>query len=312
MFHYFREVVLQTKMRVTTLKAVIIFIALSGCLTPVKAQQDLLYLDQQWLQKPLYNPAASGISNKLEVNLGSYIFPDFTRNSLFGTSVRVDGFIDKIKSGFGVSYYVSNTELRLKEDANNYFSTFVEDFKFNYNYQFQLKNSAVLAVGANFMVSREYWYSANFPAGSLPKDGMRWRTGVGFGLVYSGNHLNLGLSLLPVFNIKQEYFIYEFKNQLFINASYRFVISEKWEIEPMLLVTGNGSKNEYNFSVKTRFNKVLDFGLGTTNGNIITGFAGITISKKFALNYAYGYIASNFTNAFAAQHSITLRYFIAK
>ncbi len=270
---------------------------------------------QWWVQKPLLNPAASGLSGKLDAAMGSRLGGFQSQFEGILSYARVDGRIDGINSGIGFSYFNNNPEYLFAKDSN-----FVmrQRLAFNYNYQFTFSKNSILSLGVVFDIERVAWQIDGHPANPgnpsiPPQTGTGNDFNLGFGIFYQARFWQAGVSLVPAINLEDQVNLndpnpklnimisgrYPFDNDLAIEGGTLISIPEN-QIDIITLNTKIWLANAYYagvaFTYQYNFPDSFDLLLG------------LNLLNRFDVHYVYSIGLSDLANINANRHIISLQY----
>lgn len=296
-------------------KIILLVVAMLEAATGVAQERN--YINSQWwLQRPLINPAASGVGYTFQAAAGSRLGADNydlgDGSLLYG---RVDGKINAINSGIGFSYFNNNPE-QLGNDGGNY--NLRQRFLLNYNYQIEFANQTTLALGTSLEVIYNSWNilwlppsNGNDPA-LTPPSGDGTDINIGFGAYYSGNNWHVGLSMVPAINLKDDNNLVDSENMYYFTAAYNFNITDKVSIEPGILAHTIHFKTSYNFNLKAWYDRAYYAGVGVNlDGDYPDSYdllLGIQIIHGLSFQYAYNSIISDISSLIPNRHVISIVY----
>lgn len=202
----------------------IVIIALFGF--NVHAQNRTMF----WDSKSLFNPAVSGLNNKIyAAATGRAQWLGFKGAPLFGNAI-LDMKSGALHGGVGLNFALERLGLLKTKSAN-----------VNYNYQIDLKNHRILSLGVSggLGIVKVNLSSLYLPDPYIITDASDASLFLNykFGLCYSTDHWELGLSLTQTKstgNVKLYFF-----DKYFGFCSYRLNICENIDIKPNLLIRTN-------------------------------------------------------------------------
>ena len=282
--------------------------------------------NQAWMQLPLFNPATSGVFNKIEAAAGMQYggqsvynpsnWVDLYNPELF---VRADYRLDKINSGIGINYYNNNTD-QLFEKENYYIIR--QRLGVNYNYQFRINENNLLAVGLSFNLESVNWNvqwrtpGSPSPDPSLPPStGINNAYNVGAGVFYKNRIWFAGLSMNPIIKLKQADYLMEDEYAYILISGVDAPLNESLKFYGSLLLSTDMNTNHVGQIVaKFTLKEVFYLGAGLTGSNNWFDSWQLMIGARFAksvlVHYAYGHAISNLRTATTPIHTISVGYFI--
>ncbi len=229
--------------------------------------------------------------------------------------MSINGKLDKISSGFGISLQTNNVKglFDVEVQESNLEAVF-QTLRINYNYQFSLKNEAILALGVAFQndVAR-YNLASNTPIMPQPDWVPRVAANkLNFGAAYQGENLYVGVALQNAVDFSSSnpnLDDYLNLNTYSLHASYDFTAGSRVKITPGFLYRlttyptqespGNTSR-DINFYVNATFADKLNLGYGFVNGadepDFALGTLGYTVAKKLQIQYGMRYYISDLMN----------------
>jgi type IX secretion system PorP/SprF family membrane protein len=280
--------------------------------------QNYFIPNQWWVQKPLFNPAASGISDKLDVAIGTRLggFTNkYTGSYTFGA---VNAKISAINSGVGFSYFNENPEYLGK--TNEQF-VMRQRFAFTYNYQFAFKNSHVLALGTSVDFIRTSWNINWLPPGGgidpglPPPSGIGTDINLGFGAMYQAENWHVGLSAVPSATLVDAENLTNQATTFYLSASYLSRFNGTFALEAAGL-GGLDIDNWYtlNYNLKLwlvdAYYTGVGFSVSRNTYDSVDLLFGLTLFKQLKIHYAYAFTLSDFSSM-TNQHVISLQFALA-
>ncbi len=270
------------------------------------------------MQKPLFNPAASGITDKLDVAIGTRLGGFTNKYTGSYTYGAVNAKISAINSGVGFSYFNENPEYLGK--TNEQF-VMRQRFAFTYNYQFAFKNSRVLALGTTVDFIRTSW-NINWapPGGGIdpalpPPNGIGTDINLGFGAMYQAENWHVGLSAVPSAILVDAENLTNQATTFYLSASYLHLFNENIALE----AGGLGAINldewyTVNYNFKFWLVDAYYAGLGISASRDVFDSVdllfGITLFEQIKIQYAYAFTISDFSSV-TNQHAVSLQFALA-
>jgi hypothetical protein len=199
-----------------------------------------------WQQKVVYNPAFSGIENKLDVSSTIQFTQPVDYFSQKLTGFHSNLFFNKRSDqlhgafGFGGSYrQVSN-------DGETYLKSF--SFTTNYSYHVRFNENSILSIGANFLVGASTRNEENDPTCSTcdfsPDPKKTIGSSFNLGVVFNYKNFEIATALPYVIsilaipgNVTYPYYNEGVSGNLrpFISASYDMNFYKNWSLKPQLV-----------------------------------------------------------------------------
>lgn len=292
--------------------------------------QGVAYSQQIWLQESTFNPAASGLFSKYDGYAGYSNLPAFTdkfdedgywAEKAFGGNINF--FLPNLNSGFGLSFNKrSNVEwlgLGWWLPADTISQDF-ENFRLNYNYQFTLKNEAVLSIGAAFVGQKrnwenrpEYCYSCDIPTiGSIRL------TGVGLGAVYAAPKWSAGFSISPVFAFINETYQYiYYTTEYTVHGSYNFDGGKNTTLTPYVYASMTSDHTGFYLPFATLGFRIehewflFAFDVSGSEYGYVNGTLGVVLWKQLSLIYTGSAVGTESSSS-KGRHTFGLRYALKK
>lgn len=281
--------------------------------------QNFFIPEQWWVQKPLLNPAASGLSGKLDAAMGSRLGGFQSQFEGILSYARVDGRIDGLNSGIGFSYFNNNPEYLFAKDSN-----FVmrQRLAFNYNYQFTFSENSILSLGIVLDIERVAWQIDGHPANPVnpaipPQASAGNDFNLGFGIFYQSRFWQTGVSLVPSVNLKNEVNLNTPNPKFHILASGHYPFENDLAIAGGVLVSlQEDTHHIINLNTKIWLANAYYAGIAVTSQkNYPDSFdllLGLSLLNSFQVHYTYSIGISDLANINANRHIISLQYRIAK
>jgi len=277
--------------------------------------------NQWWLQRELFNPAASGIDTKLSTaiggRIGGYAEPSvFFGNNYYG---RIDGKLSSINSGIGFSYFTQNPEYLL-DSVTNYLTR--QRFALNYNYQFTLANNAVLALGFSADVIHNYWNLNWLPPDNPndpflpPQNGAGSDVNLGFGVMYQAKNWHIGISMMPSINLIDEVNLsYPFQ-VYYLTSAVKAHFNDHFAVEGgLLFAIDEDSYYLFNPNLKLWLNDAHYLGVAVSRGDFFWEsndlLLGLTLWKHWSIHYTYSFLQSDSFRPPSNSHTIGLQFALA-
>lgn len=271
---------------------------------------------------PLYNPAASGVFNDLEVStgiqLGNFpVFNDGQNIDLFSPEFYLKGdvFFDKINSGIGINHFNNNADHIFNKEPN-YRSS--QRFGLNYNYQFRFNENNLLSVGLSFNAQNENWNINWLPPTPNPDPSLPAKTGstsaynLGAGLLYKNRIWFAGFSINPILKLNEaDRMLYNESNYALITGA-DIPLNDKYQLYSTLLVSSY-LNDDYsaNLMVQCMYNKIVFVGGGFAHGGNSAdswqAMIGARIAKNYRVHYAYGQTINDLIQS-TAIHNIAFQF----
>lgn len=289
-----------------------------------------------WNQYSRFNPAASGIQNKIEFNVVGSVQSE--NRSIYGAT---DMKFNKIRSGLGINYmkvdqvlnrYSSRDYLQIDKSFQK---GMTQRFNLNYNYQIDLGESREL----NFGISAGILQMTYVP--NLGRTAMGyWSTlsieeytwvdyTIGCGIMYVDNDLKIGISAmninkpsaeLPSDNSSDPLFVQP--REMWITFSNMYKVSGSFSLQPnILFMIAEQDVNQGSAILLGAFKEIVWFGSGvnyiSNSFNVESNYqfspvvvAGVNIWKKFKLSYAYNANFNNGNDTNLSRHELVLNFSI--
>ncbi|MDZ4843952.1 MAG: type IX secretion system membrane protein PorP/SprF [Chitinophagales bacterium] len=138
---------------------------------------------------------------------------------------------------------------------------------------------------------------------------------ISLGIYYKWKGLYAGFSIPQIVqsDIKLEVDDPEEMNKLirhyFIAAGYRFNVSDKFQLEPSVLLKAvKAAPLQSDITLRGIYDKMVWLGLSYRTGDAVCVFAGVLIKEMFEVGYAYDITTSNLNSVSNGSHEIVLGY----
>jgi type IX secretion system PorP/SprF family membrane protein len=273
--------------------------ALSGM--NVYGQNDI-QLSQQMFSRINYNPAATGISEDIQLYL-------LARQQWVGfkfapRTIVLNGhtFIPWTRSGWGFS--ITGDQLGYEKSMNP---------KFRYAYHVPLVNiqsSLSLGIGAGIMYKT---VDGNRLVYENPADPNRitelrssTRPDFDFGVEYNSKYLSVGTSITHLGNRFNNTQSTESSPHLYGYARAMLDINKQWQVSPALSWHNSKTVNQFEANALLLYKKTFWIGASYRANESVVGLAGVYLTPQLMLGYSYDYNA-NFLGAYSkGSHEIML------
>jgi type IX secretion system PorP/SprF family membrane protein len=278
------------------------------------AQQGIL-ISNYHEQKMLFNPAAAGISDNIEI-VGAY------RNQWGGIQDNPKEYILSMSSPLGETN--SSLGMNFNLDKIGPMSNF--SLHGNYAYRFQIKEETFLQLGVragldfgvvnNRALDGFYKGDPNFQSESSYYN----KPVLGIGAYYQNDLFSIGASvpdLIPgVYDIAENKKTYSTVNKLYCGLDFRITLEERWILKPAFQYRFNAnSPDNFDIYSQIEYNKFISFiGGYRSSGAFLFGaqyefnennFP--AIKNKIKLCYNFDLSSRNPTNQMGSSHEITIR-----
>jgi type IX secretion system PorP/SprF family membrane protein len=276
------------------MRHLIIFIFILLCFR-VKTQETRMF----WNSQTLYNPAASGLNQKIDATLiGRAKWLGYNNAPLYGNAIyNMKAGI--LHGGFGVNFNCNRIG-------------FIHDkgFNINYSYHIDFKNKKKLGIGVSGGLNRKRFdisslYIRDYDDPIIVSKNTDLLFNYKFGLFYVSNHLELGLSSTFMKVIEKNTPYLTNSNIYWIFSSYQFEIGKNIEFKPNLLL--NPYKHYIGISSGLLMTYKQRFWTGITyiRYNNIGVMFGYDIIGMFRLGYSWNSTSFGF-NFISGNHEIIL------
>ncbi len=279
------------------------------------AQQELL-LSQQFYSRINKNPA--GIGNVEDIDLfflGHFQYAGMD-DSPKSFVLNAHSFVDKFKSGFGLSMSYDNVGI-----ARSF-----TNIKVDYSYGLRFNDDMLMSLGLGFgvlvssfdldkyTVEEEAELNEDFLAEA---DGKQVKPDMDFGVEFSlKENLLVGASVTHL--ISGETTTYTPGQHIFLYGRYLFALNGKWDIAPMLVYMHHKKVNILEVNVSAFYNRFIWGGL-TWHPDMSSGFKSnplaITLGaeyKRFRLGYTFDLGLGKVSNIATTSHEFMLSYSIER
>lgn len=287
---------------------IIFFLLLFGVIK-VNAQQ-LPYSDQYLLNKYSLSPTFAGYSGYSEVFLNYR--NDLTKISGGPSTFNASGFGNVSKDKFWIGGDIMT-------DKAGIMSVFKASVSFTYKLQVDYDQHIFFGIWPIF-----YQASINTAngIGIDPNDPVIQNAGkinssafnAGFGINYSWNDFNIGISMPTAFGSNDEYvsnssFKYKVQRQFQVHSSYLFHLNNLWQLQAMGVYRKTSNQPAtIELSLMSIYQGRFWGGLLYRNSGVLAVNLGGHIYNGFVLGYAYEIGLSNINNGSGGSHEITLGY----
>lgn len=196
----------------------------------VSAQQDIL-LSQEYFSRVNKNPASTGNSEDVDIFLHGKILWAGVENGPKNMVLNVTDYIEKIKSGLGVS--VSYTNVGVGHHATN--------AKVIYNYQVDLNEHFILSMGLGAginLISMDYLANSiedeteRHEVDYLNEKQSKISPDINVGFELNNPHWTLGVSMAHV--LSGDTTVLKPKRHFYAYTSFSCPIGDNWALVPML------------------------------------------------------------------------------
>lgn len=269
----------------------------------LKAQQEPQFT-QFWNAKNYLNAATAGLNYRHQaIGLARWQWIGVNgapEDQLATYSMK----LGKIHGGIGVTYAHEKIGFSNEHRA-----------KINYSYQMQLKNEGILsfgtAIGFNIQKFTPEWVTpTNVPDSSLPQSFTQTKFAADFGMAYSMNRFNCGLSVTQL-TARKSSDHFEYSPHYFLFADYTFGKEEGFQFVPQLLWKTDLIFNSIDINVLVKYKSMYYIG-ATLRARDSFGFiGGVDIAKRYRISYSYDLTISKLNNGIAGgSHEIVLGFLL--
>ncbi|HFA51151.1 MAG TPA: type IX secretion system membrane protein PorP/SprF [Bacteroidetes bacterium] len=304
-----------------TITSILFYLAIASVCFAQQAPQYSLYM---W-NKHVFNPAYAGMENSLSIT-GVYRSQWLNLPGSPETQT-VNAHMPLYIAGGGVGISFENESIgSWKQSAAT----------LSYNYQMLMGKSGVLSIGLSAgLIQRELdgakirtpegeiiegeYISHNDPL--LPFLGVERGLAptVGLGAFYQGEKLEVGLSAINLLENEVSLSKVTFKPErtYYLYLGYKLSLGRKLEILPSALLKSDVYQTQMDFSAIVRYNENISIGASfrgydSNSQDAVAILAGIKLSEKINLGYAYDLTLSGLSNVSTGTHEILLNYNLGK
>lgn len=276
--------------------------------------QQIPLFSQYYLNNFFYNPAKAGTENNSQAFLllrKQWIdIPDAPESALFTFETP----LKPKKVGLGITFY---NDLLHIVGRTGVFGT--------YGYSINLANDQLLSFGISVGINQNKVFFDRIITDDI--DELSWLNNLdtkakidgNFGLNYSKDHFEVGISCFQLFNNSFAYrsstlgneIDYKLIRHYFGSVKYS-LISEKWDgfhIDPMILIrTAEGLPTQFEGNLTFNFKDKAWFGAMYRQNFGLSFLAGVTLYEKLTIGYAYDYSLGDITKYAGGTHEIVIGY----
>jgi type IX secretion system PorP/SprF family membrane protein len=289
---------------------IILFFIIFTCLkNNIKAQQ-LPVTNQYLVNKYSLSPAYAGYNGRSEIFIG------FRRQWAGITGTPKTSFANfttplSDKAWLGGSIISDQTDI---------FKNFYVSLSYTYQLQITANQFIGFSLWGSVRQNTINLLNINVPDPDDPLIANKQKlVGTGFNagasILYRTKHFDMGIVIPFLFLNKNKYGVGSENNlmiierELFVHASYRFMLNEDWQIQPIFVF--RSTKNNIScFDISSLVKYLNKYWLGLTyrNTSIMGLSAGGEILEGLVLNYTYEFSVGGYTNYFSGTNEISLGY----
>ena len=308
--HFFDIYILMAK-----IKQVILYLFVYLIVVPNIMGQQEPRMSQNMLLPIVYNPAATGLSDGVDVTLVSRTqwagAKDYAGNSIAPQTFFITGDALIPAFGGGISMIILNEK---------YTPITQTKLRLNYAYHIKLKKGGLqlgLMTGLTDQSLDVGKIQAEDPGdpflAALQKESSSMNFDAGVGVFYAiPNKLYVGLSAMQLMATKARYktgyVVYQ--DALSVNLSGKYIFSPtyrpEWQFEPSTLMSFSRGIYQMDLNFLVRYNKKVWGGVGYRINDAIIAMIGFKI-QEFKLAYSYDISTTPMRNG--GTHEISLQYF---
>ena len=277
-----------------------ILITLAFFATALSLAQQEPQFTMFWNNYSMFNPANTGLHYKHYGNVVYRAQWDKVENAPNSFTGLYEAKLDSINSGVGIGYF---------RDVIGLGSS--DRFYLNYAYHLQMESS-VLSFGAgaviNTRVFNPQWNPPQTPIDpSLPSGGHDTKLNLNFGVTYTREKLEVGLSSTQINQPFYEDINFQSARHYFGMVCYNFKLSQNFDLKPSLFIKGVSSFYSLDLNALLIFKNQYWLG-GTYRAQDAIGvMGGVEIKEKFRLGYSYDFITNTVLSQYASgSHEIVL------
>ncbi len=265
------------------------------------AQTDI-QLSQQMFSRINYNPAATGLSE--DINLYLLARQQWVGFKLAPQTIVINGhtFVPWTRSGWGFS---------IIGDMLGYEKSINPKIRYAFHIPFvDSKSSLSLGIGAGALYKT---VDGNKLVYENPADPNRIYGAVtktkpdfDFGIEYNSKHLSAGTSVTHLGNKMNNSPITENSPHFYVYARGMFDITKEWQITPALSWHNSKTVNQVEANALLFYKKTFWVGASYRVNESVVGLAGIYLTPQLMLGYSYDYNAGDLAPYSKGSHEIML------
>jgi type IX secretion system PorP/SprF family membrane protein len=308
--HFFDIQILMTK-----IKRIAIYLFVSLIVVPSAVGQQEPRMSQNMLLPIVYNPAATGLSDGIDVTLVSRTqwagAKDYAGNSIAPQTFFITGDALLPVLGGGVSLIILNEKILPISQTK---------LRLNYDYQLKIKKG-ILQFGLMTGLTDQSLDTDRINAENkddpflttIQQKGSSMNFDAGVGIFYRlPNKFHVGLSAMQLMatkaRYKTDYIVYQ--DALSINLSGWYTFSPtyrpEWQFEPSTLMSFSKGIYQMDLNFLVRYNKKVWGGVGYRINDAVIAMIGFKV-HEFKLAYSYDISTTPMRNG--GTHEISLQYF---
>lgn len=258
-----------------------------------------------WNSFSLRNPAATGLFNKHFAALNGRLQWDEVDGAPRTASAIYDLKWDQIHGGIGINYEIDKIGFNTQHQ-----------FNLNYAYHFSLSETKKISIGTSiqylqFAMNPDWYPPQTSFDNSLPTAYRSSAIDMNLGMMYKTDKLLLGLSTshLLTSTIKYSNYnniltYYRLARLYYANCSYRFDLSENFQLVPSILLQSDIVKASGNFNLRAIYKKQYWIGTSYRTSDCISFMGGVDFKQKYRICYAYDFTIGKLSSVSQGSHEV--------
>lgn len=254
-----------------------------------------------WNSFSLRNPAATGLFNKHFAALNGRLQWDEVDGAPRTASAIYDLKWDQIHGGIGINYEIDKIGFNTQHLLN-----------LNYGYHFSLSETKKLSLGTSIhflqFAMNPVWYPPQtYNDNSLPPAFRANSVDMNLGAMYKSDKLLLGLSVNHILASRVLFSnssVYQLARHYYANCSYRFDLSENFQLVPSILLQSDIVKASGNFNLRAIYKKQYWIGTSYRTSDCISFMGGVDLKQKYRICYAYDFTIGKLSSVSQGSHEV--------
>lgn len=265
------------------------------------AQNDMQFSHYMYNEN-VFNPAATGNSDKLITSLVARQQWIGVENPPSTQFLNIDTYIDKIKGGLGLT--AINDRLGFENTLN---------LKLNYAYHLHISESAILSGGlsAGFVNKKLDGSKLIYEQGNDPHavttSTNAFSPDFGGGIEFKTPKITAGISSTHVSESLKNSTVFVNPRHYFLYAKYLVILNPDFSIIPSLLIKSSGFITQYELNATAVYKEKISLGVTYRYKESIVGLVGMHITDMLFIGYSYDFNVRPIKTYSSGSHEIMLQ-----